>query len=122
MATKAEVEFWKDMCRKLTGIMDRQDEIYTEVMSRLNARTEELKSLQAIVDGLEWQVEDLQAENDKLRELVRDYYIYEHSSCYSCCFYDECHGVGCESREPFCIAPIRLGERTRDLGVEVDDV
>lgn len=63
---------------------------------------------------------DLEAENAKLRELVRDYYIYEHRDCDSCRFYDDCHSVGCASRAPFCIAPIRLGERARELGVEVD--
>lgn len=62
----------------------------------------------------------IEAENAKLRELVQDYYIYEHKGCYSCHFCDECHSVGCESREPFCIAPIRLVERTRELGFEVD--
>lgn len=67
MATKAEVEFWKDMNRKLTVIIDRQRDTYTAVMGKVYARGEELKSLQAMVDGLEWQVEDLQTENARLR-------------------------------------------------------
>lgn len=117
MATKAEVEFWKDMCRKLTGIMDRQDEIYTEVMSRLNARSEELKSLQAIVDGLEWQVEDLQEENDKLRELAADMWEgYGDPRCEECHLKDTPTCADC----PICAREASVIDRMRELGMEVD--
>lgn len=104
MATKAEVEFWKDMCRKLVGINNSQTATYEAVMSKLNARSEELKSLQAIVDGLEWQVEDLQEENDKLRRLVR--HLYEYRQLYfKTGIYPTDHGV--------------TEQRMRELGMEV---
>ena len=58
----------------------------------------------------------LKAERDKLRELVRDYYMFEHGDCHSCRYLDECL-----KDESFrCIAPMRLADRTRELGIEVD--
>ena len=59
--------------------------------------------------------DDLKAENEKLRELVRDYYMFEHGDCHSCRYHDECL-----KDESFrCIAPMRLADRTRELGIEV---
>ena len=60
--------------------------------------------------------DDLKAERDKLRELVRDYYMFEHGDCHSCRYLDECL-----KDESFrCIAPMRLADRTRELRIEVD--
>ena len=59
---------------------------------------------------------ELEAERDKLRELVRDYYMFEHGDCRSCRYHDECRNdESCR-----CIAPMRLADRTRELRVEVD--
>jgi len=67
-----------------------------------------------------WQLcDDLQkanAENAKLRELVQDYHRYEHEDCYACRYINECRA----DESGRCIAPMRLGERYRELGVEVD--
>ena len=58
--------------------------------------------------------DDLKAERDKLRELVRDYYMFEHGDCHSCRYHDECL-----KDESFrCIAPMRLADRMRELGVD----
>ena len=60
--------------------------------------------------------DDLKAENERLRELVRDYYMFEHGDCHSCRYHDECL-----KDESFrCIAPMRLADRTRELRIEVD--
>ena len=59
--------------------------------------------------------DDLKAERDKLRELVRDYYMFEHGDCHSCRYHDECR----KDESCRCIAPIRLADRTRELGIEV---
>ena len=122
MATKAEVEFWKDMCRKLVDVNNSQTATYKAVMSNLNARSEELKSLQAVVDGLEWQVEDLQAENDKLRKLVSDMLPFAEvgldDSCVArrCYMYEQCTTtVGGK-----CLIEAHMLDRMRELGVEVD--
>jgi len=54
-------------------------------------------------------------ENTELRELVKDYYSFAYAGCFSCRYYEECH----DQSEWRCIAPIRLAERTRDLGIGV---
>jgi len=79
-------------------------------------------------DGsIEWVSEPIQAsvlldiadmldENAKLRELLQDYHRYEHEDCYSCRYVNECRA----DESGRCIAPMRLGERYRELGIEVD--
>lgn len=57
------------------------------------------------------------AENAKLRELLQDYHRYEHEDCYSCRYVNECQA----DESGRCIAPMRLGERYRELGVEVNE-
>lgn len=59
---------------------------------------------------------DLADENAKLRELLQDYHRYEHEDCHSCRYINECRA----DESGRCIAPMRLGERYRELGVEVD--
>lgn len=61
-------------------------------------------------------VDALMAENAKLRELVQDYHRYEHEDCYSCRYINECRA----DESGRCIAPMRLGERYCELGIEVD--
>lgn len=69
MATKREVDFWKDQCRELTAALDRSREDKHALTARIWDNSEEAKTARAIADGLEWQVEELEAENAKLREL-----------------------------------------------------
>ena len=57
------------------------------------------------------------AENAKLRELLQDYHLYEHEDCHSCRYINECRA----DESGRCIAPMRLGERYREIGVEVDE-
>ena len=56
-------------------------------------------------------------ENAKLRELLQDYHRYEHEDCYSCRYINECRA----DESGRCIAPMRLSERYRELGIEVDE-
>lgn len=58
----------------------------------------------------------LLGENAKLRELLQDYHRYEHEDCYSCRYINECRA----DESGRCIAPMRLGERYRELGVEAE--
>ena len=60
---------------------------------------------------------ELRDENAKLQELLRDYHRYEHEDCYACRYINECRA----DESGRCIAPMRLGERYRELGVEVDE-
>lgn len=54
-----------------------------------------------------------EADNAKLRELLQDYHRYEHEDCYSCRYINECRA----DESGRCIAPMRLSERYRELGV-----
>ena len=74
MATKREVDFWKDQCRELTAALDRSLKDKHALTARIWDNSEEAKTARAIADGLEWQVEELEAENAKLRELCADLY------------------------------------------------
>ena len=69
-------------------------------------------------ESREWReaAEHAQAENAKLRELLQDYHLYEHEDCHSCRYINECRA----DESGRCIAPMRLGERYREIGVEVD--
>lgn len=66
------------------------------------------------VDGLGVEIENLQAENAKLRNLCADMYIYHNDDCHSCRYHQEC----ADRIDWKCIAPIRLNERARALGIE----
>lgn len=77
----------------------------------------------------EREVDRLQTENEKLRELVRDAWGDGHPdrSCEGCDIRDECHddvermrkdGVLRFSR---CLFELRIEERMRELGIEVDE-
>ena len=59
---------------------------------------------------------DIADENAKLLELLRDYHRYEHEDCYACRYINECRA----DESGRCIAPVRLGERYRELGIEVE--
>ena len=58
-----------------------------------------------------------EAENAKLRELLQDYHRYEHEDCHECRYINECRA----DESGRCIAPMRLGERYREMGVEVPE-
>ena len=99
MATAAEVDFWKDMCRKQTARNDKILDMRDEAIRQQLKAEDKLKTAQAVADGLEWQVQDLEAENAKLRELVRDLWEYIYI------------GTARDGQS--------LHDRTRKLGVEV---
>lgn len=73
-------------------------------------------SMQVRTEVLCGRICDLESENRKLRELVRDFYLYEHGDCYSCRYYNECR----KDDDWHCIAPTCLGERVRELKVMED--
>lgn len=68
MATAAEVEFWKDMCRKESARNNRLRGEWNEAVRQQLAADDARKTAEAVADGLEWQVEELETENAKLRE------------------------------------------------------
>lgn len=68
------------------------------------------KSVTRVTDKL---IARLNKENAELRELLQDYHRYEHEDCYSCRYIDECRA----DESGRCIAPMRLSERYRELGV-----
>ena len=71
MATKYEVELWKEQCRKLTAALDRSIKEKQDLTARIMDNSEEAKTARAVADGLEWQLEELQADNERLLRLVR---------------------------------------------------
>ena len=102
MATAYEVDQWKDRCRRLTALLDKSRREKEELTRRIRDNSEEAKTARAIADGLEWEVDDLKAENAKLRELVRDLYDaawYEYPSAYEATY----------------------AKRLKELGIEVGD-
>lgn len=101
MATAYEVDQWKDRCRRLTALLDKSRREKEELTRRIRDNSEETKAARAVSDGLAWEVEDLKAQNAKLKELVR-------------CLYDDLK----RGPEP----PDWIGERRLDmqeLGIEV---
>ena len=108
-----EAERWKGLCRKVAGALNRRSAEYEESQRELAFARNELACKCAEIDGLEWQVEELEGDNAKLRELVREIW----STCPS--NEDDCkkcpHHTG-ESVEDWCDFPIRLHE----LGIEVE--
>jgi len=63
-------------------------------------------------------IAELEAENKKLQELIRDYYIYQfYDDCFVCRYYNECQDK--KDELPFCIAPTYLSERTHELGIKI---
>lgn len=94
---------------KLREKVQRQADELTALRKAIEQRNSELRPWKR-------QAERFVAENAKLRELVRDYHRYEHEDCHSCRYINECRA----DESGRCIAPMRLGERYRELGVEVD--
>ena len=68
MATAYEVDQWKDRCRRLTALLDKSRSEREALTRRIRDNSEEAKTARAIADGLEWEVEDLKAENLQLRQ------------------------------------------------------
>ena len=83
---------------------------------------------QRIYDRCLIRVGELEAENAKLRELVRDAWGDGHPdrSCEGCDIRDECHNDVERMRKDGmlrfsrCLFELRIEERMRELGVEVD--
>ena len=71
MATKYEVELWKEECRKLTAALNQSLKEQQDLTARIMDNSEEAKTARAVADGLEWQVKELQADNERLWRLVR---------------------------------------------------
>ena len=123
MATKAEVEFWKDQCRKLTAALDRSLKDKHALIARIWDNSEEAKTARAVADGLEWQVEELQAENVKLRKLVQDvlpFIAEEIGLCVTsdCFMFEECCG---DTSVGPCPAVGCIRRRALELGIEAPD-
>lgn len=119
MATKYEVELWKEQCRKLTAALDRSWEEKLALTARIRDNSEEAKTAKAVADGLEWQVEELQEENAKLRELVRMMQHFEELGCCGCPHEDKCDAD--TLYDPYCPMREEIKQAMRELGVEVDE-
>ena len=78
--------------------------------------SQEVTTAYVLADELGERIDQLKAENAKLRELLQDYHRYEHEDCYACRYINECRA----DESGRCIAPMRLGERYCELGVEVE--
>jgi hypothetical protein len=113
MATAYEVDQWKDRCRRLTALLDKSRREKEELTRRIRDNSEEAKTARAIADGLEWEVEDLKAENAELRELVRDMWRDGMCDCDECGAFvqGEYHCAQCEYHFP---------DRMRELGIEIE--
>ena len=140
MATAHEVEQWKDLCRKLNTMNDRLHMALDNAVTRRLKAEDERKAAKAVADGLEWQVQELRAENEKLLESVRNLLICrKHEECEEGCPYYEpmytdygyekygsivveseylgCCAVGLEN----CNSSFfDTDEYLRELGIEVD--
>ena len=94
----------------------RRDAENAKLRERITTQKQTIQSYRD--ESREWReaAEHAQAENAKLRELLQDYHLYEHEDCHSCRYINECRA----DESGRCIAPMRLGERYREIGVEVD--
>ena len=73
--------------------------------------------------AMQWDIDQLKAENAKLRELVAKYsaaskYLCRHSHCNECDL--DCASVFGDVPSGWDCARMLLDKRARDLGVEVD--
>lgn len=117
-----EEERLRHLLRKVTDALGRRGREYDESQRALVSAREDLRSRQAEVDGLTWQVSDLQAENDRLRELLGKYataasYLCGRvGGCCDCnldcasCLGSDPHGWDC--------ARMLLDREARELGVD----
>lgn len=118
MATAYEVDQWKDRCRRLTALLDKSRNEKEALTRRIRDNSEETKAARAIADGLAWEVEDIKAENEKLRALVSDMlrtYRNVGMICEGCGYEMGCDGTDCQGDE----YSLFLG-RARELGIGVD--
>lgn len=114
MATAYEVDQWKDRCRMLTALLNKSRSEKEALTRRIRDNSEEAKTARAIADGLEWEVEDLKAQNAKLKELVRDMYGCG-DSCTHCKHWNQGDGFYCDLGVGW------KARRVKELGIEVDD-
>ncbi len=97
MSAKEE-ERLRDMLRKVTGAWNKCEVRYEESQRLLYDAREELKTAQAVADGLQWKV-------DELCELCADMWVELH-----------CKGAGFDVHQ----AADEFFERMQELGVEVE--
>lgn len=116
MATKEEVERLKDGNRMLMAALNRSMKDKLDLTARIKDNSDEAEAAKAIADGLEWQVEELQAENAKLRELVEDmlraWWACDDESCV--------HHCECDAGEEMPVHGCLLKQRAKELGIEVE--
>lgn len=111
MATAYEVDQWKDRCRRLTALLDKSRNEKEALTRRIRDNSEEAKTARALADGLEWEVDDLKAENEKLRELVHDMWLDGMCECDELvAAQGQYHCAQCEYHFP---------DRMKELGIEV---
>ena len=109
---------YHDMARYVAGVEAENEHLLNE----MRRREGEIQSLrEALRDGednarkmLAESAETIE-ENEKLRELVYDFLIWEHKDCSACGYRIECRAT------EKCIAVPRLTLRAKRLGIEVDD-
>ena len=104
----AEADRLRHLLRTVTECLNKRSMEYDESQRALFAARNELRSKQAEVDGLTWQVSELQAENAKLHELV----IEMHDDLAFADYY--LRDIGRTVR------PKEYASRMRELGIEVD--
>ena len=122
---------WHDRYGCPCTALEHADDVPDGMLS-VQANLTPEQAIEATLGGVPYSkptvLSDLQAENAKLRELVRDAWGDGHPdrSCEGCDIRDECHddvermrkdGVLRFSR---CLFELRIEERMRELGVEVD--
>lgn len=107
MATAYEVEQWKGLCRKLTAVNNNLSRERDDAVTQHLRAEEKRKDAEAVADGLEWQAQELRAENEKLRELCLDAHGWMSRALYD----------GSARRYEY----ESITECMRELGIEVDD-
>ncbi len=107
MSAKEE-ERLRDMLRKVTGAWNKCEVRYEESQRLLYDAREELKTAQAVADGLQWQVEEL-------RKLVHDAVAVAANVCISCPYYAECDIL----QDGTCIGEEKICERAEEMGIKV---
>ncbi len=101
MATKYEVDMLKDQIRRLIAVNDARYEMYCDTMAKVHDSQEEVRTLRATIDGLEWQI-------DELRRLCADIFDCAVRGAYC----EKC----AENNDGYACV-----QRMRELGVEVRD-
>ena len=123
-------ERWKGLCRKLAGALNRRSAEYEDSQRELAFARNELACKYAEVDGLEWQVEELEDENDKLLKLVSQMYrdmqdVLDMST--DTVFVDSIGtlrdrmDLHMQAMAELGVPPMDYEQRMRELGMEADE-